>query len=351
MNMMKYCPECYKELPPNSPNCPFCGYKTGNGDDPDHPAPGFLKTPKTASFLPPEQTFLGLLLLIIFFWAVNISITVLPIYIEAGTIRNILIAGISAQVITRILIGIWAVEEQSLKKDVTTNQKIGSFFLALVPIGGIMSFLQAARTSIRKDRISNLSIASISAVIIMSILLYGTKEGISALSRGEDISSIPEATLDPAIAALYENGEEQEEEIVEEPTLIPPTPTQRSYVDGCRNPNSVTLEEMGEIVDVCGRVTNFGQIECKTCPLGYYSFIKLDQEFQIVSYDWIFTFAWLGDCMAVSDEVENLGGKPVFVFSKGEGYSGTDCNTDAQGELNCDGGFYFQDYFGCDPEY
>ncbi len=350
MNMMKYCPECYKELPPNSPNCPFCGYKTGNGDDLVQPSPGFLKTPKTDSFLPPEQTFLSLLLLVIFFWAVNISATVLPIYFNAGTLRNILIAGIGSQLITRIMIGFWAAEEQSLKKDSTTNQKIGAFFLALVPIGGIMAFLQAARTSIRRDRISNISIASISAVIIMSILLYGSKEGITALSSGEANASKPEATLDPAVAALYDNGE-SENPTEEVPTEIPPTPTQRSYVDGCRNPNSVTLDEVGDIVDICGRVTNYGEIDCETCPLGYYSFIRIDKNFQIVSYDWKFTFAWLGDCMAVSDVVEILGEKPVFVFGKGEGYAGTECITDSRGELNCDGGFYFQDYFGCDPEF
>ncbi len=179
----------------------------------------------------------------------------------------------------------------------------------------------------------------------MSILLYGTKEGISALSTGESISSTPEATQDPAVAALYEDEDEIE---VEEPTSIPPTPTQRSYVDGCRNPNSIGPEEEGDIVDVCGRVTNFGEIECESCPLGYYSFIKLDRGFQIISYDWIFSFAWLGDCMAVSDVVELLGEEPVFVFGKGEGYSGTECTTDLKGELVCDGGFYFQDYFGCD---
>lgn len=343
MNMMKYCPECYKELPSNSPTCPFCGFKTGNGDEQDRPSGGFLKTPKTDSFLPPEQTFLSLLLLVILFWAVNISITVFPIYINAGTIRNILIVGISSQVLTRALIGIWAVEEVSLKKDVTTNKKIGAFFLTLIPIGGMMSFLQAARSSIRKNRLSNLTIASISAVIIMSLLLFSTRESISALSSGEDISSTPESTPNPAVAALYEGGSEAEES-----TSIPPTPTQRSFADGCRNPNSVILDEEGDIVDLCGRVTNFGEIECETCPLGYYSFIKLDHKFQIVSYDWIFSFAWLGDCMAVSDEVEVLGDEPVFVFGKGEGYAGTECTTDLQGELDCDGGFYFQDYFGCD---
>jgi len=340
MNMMKYCPECYKELPPNSSTCPFCGYKTGNGTEQEK-SPGFLKTPQTDSYLPPEQTFLSLLLLVILFWGLNISAAVFPVFINAGTLKNILIAGITSQVLTRALIGIWAVEEQSLKKDVTTSKKIGAFFLSLIPFAGIMSFLQAARTAIRKDRISNLSIASISAVVIMSILLFGTKEGIEELTSGGSETPDPNATLDPAVAALYEN-------VTIVPTDPPPTATVRTFRGGCRNPNSVTIDEEDEIVEVCGRVTNFGDIDCEACPLGFYSFIKLDQKFQIVSYDWKFSFAWLGDCMRVSDVVENLGDEPVFVFDKGEGYAGTECITDAQGELVCDGGFYFQDYFDCE---
>lgn len=66
MNMMKYCPECYKEIPPELPSCPFCGYKTENGTEDE--TPQILKTPKTDSYIPPEQTVLNLLLLLIFFW-------------------------------------------------------------------------------------------------------------------------------------------------------------------------------------------------------------------------------------------------------------------------------------------
>jgi len=43
-----------------------------------------------------------------------------------------------------------------------------------------------------------------------------------------------------------------------------------------------------------------------------------------------------------------LGETPVFQFGKGEGYAGTECTTDAQGELVCESGYYFQDYFSCD---
>lgn len=337
MNMMKYCPECYKELPPNSASCPFCGYSTAGADQAPK-APSFLKTPQTDSFLPPEQTVLSVLLLMILFWGVNISAAVFPIYIQAGTTRNILIAAILSQVLTRSLIGVWALREQSLKKDVTTNQKIAAFSLAIVPVAAIMSFLQAARTAIRKDWLSQLTIAAVSAVMIMSLLLYGTKDGISALSTGKPQGQNPAATPNPAVEALYDP----------ESTLIPATATPRTYLGGCRNPNSVTVDEVGEVIEICGEVTNFGDKDCEACPLGFYSFIKLDGGFQIVSYDWRFSFAWLGDCMRVSDKVELLGDIPVFVFGKGEGYAGTQCKTDAQGELNCDGGYYFQDYFNCD---
>jgi hypothetical protein len=284
---------------------------------------------------------LSFLLLALVFWGINIAAAVFPIFIGSGSLRNILIAGITSQVITRALIGIWAVEEQSLKKDATTSKKVSAFILAIIPIAAIPSFLQAARTAIRKDRISNLTIASISAVIIMSILLFGTREGLTDLTTWGSSTPDPNATVDPAVAALYEN-------VTIEPTELPPTATPRVYRGGCRNPSSIAQDEVGDVVEVCGKVTNYGDIDCEACPLGFYSFIKLDSEFQIVSYDWRFSFAWLGDCMRVSDEVSLLGEEPVFVFDKGEGYAGTECITDAQGELVCDGGFYFQDYFECE---
>ena len=240
--------------------------------------------------------------------------------------------------ITRIMVGIWAVEEQSLKKDVTTNQKVGSFLLTFIPVGGFFSFLHAARTTIRKERLSNLTVASIAAVLVMTILLYASKEGISSLSQGAGAIT-PRATQDPVLVVVDPDPDN---------TNIPPTATQRAYANGCRNPNSVTADEEGDIVEVCGEVTNYGDIDCESCPSGFYSFIKLDGKFQIISYDWHFSFAWLGDCMRVSDKVELLGETPVFQFGKGEGYAGSECTTDAHGELVCDSGYYFQDYFSCD---
>ena len=328
--MMKYCPECYKELPPNSTSCPFCGYRTGNGDQEELEAPRLIKTPKTNSYIPPEQTMLSLLLLMIFFWGINIAITALPVFLDKGSVKNLLIAGITAQVLTRALIGVWAVQEQALKRDSTPNKNVVSFLLSFVPIAGIYSFLKASRTIIRKDLISNLTIAGVSAVVLMSVILYASKEGITYLITGEEppaevVAIAPEPT-----------------EIIIEDTAIPPTPTLRVYQGGCRNPNSVTADEEGNVIDVCGVVTNFGDIECETCPDGFYSYIKLDGKFQIVSYNYHFSFAFLHDCIAVTDKVEILGETAVFQYNDGE-----ECRTNAEGELVCDESIYFQDYDGC----
>lgn len=338
MDMMKYCPECYKELPPNSATCPYCGYKTGNGSKEATPD-DILRTPQVDSYIPPEQTVLGLLLLIIFFWGINIAVTALPFFFDAGTKRNLLIAAIASQVITRALIGFWAVEEVSLKKDATLKSKLGAFFLALIPVGDIFSSLHAARTAIRKNRLPVLSIASIAAVIIMSLVLHRTSEQITNFINGVDISSVPEGTTPLAESGISETEQE---------TSTPlPTRTLRPYINGCRNPLTVTADEEGEHLEVCGKITNFGVKECKNCPLGFYSYVKLEGKFQVVSYEWKFTYAWLERCVMVEDTLQFLGDSPAFVFSSGEGCIG-DCVHDFHGGLIDDNGVYFHPFDGCD---
>lgn len=346
MNMMKYCPECYKEIPPESPSCPFCGYKTVNGDEGE--TPQILETPKTDSYIPPEQTVLSLLLLLIFFWGVNIALTVLPIFLNFGITKNILIAAIVSQVSSRALVGFWAFAEVSLKKDQSTNKKIGVFLLTFVPIGALFSFLQASKTMVRKETLSSLTISSISAAIIMSLMLYTTADDITAILSGtngiadihatSELSAVmPDSTPDP----------NQPEQAADATTSVPSPTATRVYLGNCRSPGSITEDNEGEFVEVCGEVTNYGDIDCKSCSGGFYSFIKLDNSFMIVSYDWHFSFAWLGKCLRITDKVETLGGKPVFLFSKGKGYTGEECFTNLQGELVCDGVIYFQEYDSC----
>ncbi|MCD6425797.1 MAG: zinc ribbon domain-containing protein [Anaerolineales bacterium] len=331
MNMMKYCPECYKELPPNSASCPFCGYRTGNGDSEEKEAPRIIKAPQVDSYIPPEQTVLSMMLLLIFFWGINIAITTLPIFLNAGTTKNIIIAAIVSQVLTRVMIGLWAVEEQSLKRDSTPNKKIGAFMLSFVPIGGIYSFLHASRTIIRKDRLSNMTISAVFAVLLMSVMLFATKDGINFILTGEKPPVEEIASPDPTMTV-----------IAIEDTAIPPTPTLRIYQGGCRNPNSVTPDEEGDTITVCGVVTNFGEFDCESCPDGFYSFIKLDGGFQIVSYNYHFSFAFLDDCIAIKDEVEILGDGAVFQYNNRE-----ECTVNDEDELICEKSNYFQESDSC----
>lgn len=340
MNMMKYCPECYKELPPNSAVCPFCGYRTGNGDD-EIPA-GILQTPLIDSYIPPEQTVLGLLLLIIFFWGISLAGAAMPFFFEMGSKRNVLIAVIASQLLVRILIGFWATEEVSLKKDASAGAKAGAFFLALIPIGDIYSSLHAARTTIRKERLPVLATASISAVVIMSLVLYRTSEQVTNLLNSGEFSALAPTPTPEAVATEAEAEPESKT-----PTPIP-TPTLQAYFNGCRNPLAITADEEDDYVQVCGEITNFGVIECDSCPLGFYSFVKLEGGFQVVSYEWFFTHAFLRKCVKIEDNVEMLGDKPAFVFSKAEGCIGDECETDFHNGLIDDGGIYFQPFEGCD---
>lgn len=335
MNMMKYCPECYKELPPNSAACPYCGYKTM--DESEEAPTGFLKTPLVDSYIPPEQTVLGLLLLTVLFWGISIAGAALPIYLDVGTRRNLIIAAAASQLLVRALIGFWAAEEVSLKKDASLKNKLGAFFLALIPIGDIIPALNAARISIRKERLPMLTIACIAAVSFMTLVLYKTSDQISNLVRGIDINSPPAQTTTLA-----------ETEVAEAETQTPaPTATLRPFINGCRNPLTVTAEEEGEYIEVCGEITNFGVKDCKTCPLGYYSFVKLEDRFQVVSYEWRFTHAWLDKCVKIEDTIQLLGDSPTFVFNSGEGCIG-DCVHDFHGGLIDDNGVYFQPFDGCD---
>ena len=331
--MMKYCPECYKELPPDSASCPFCGFRTGNGNSEDQEAPKIIKASQTDSYIPPEQTVLSLLLLLIFFWGINLAFTTLPVFLNFGTVKNLIIAAIISQVLSRAMIGFWAVQEQALKRDSTPNKKVGAFLLSFVPIGGIYSFLHASRTIIRKDRLSNLTISSVFAVLLMSVMLFSSKDGINYILTGEEPPEEKAAVVipDPSLIA-----------VVIEDTAIPPTPTVRVYQGGCRNPNSVIPDEEGDTITVCGTVTNFGEFDCETCPGGFYSFIKLDGGFQVISYNYHFSFAFRDECIAIEDKVEVLGDEAVFLYNNGD-----ECTLNDEDVLVCEENTYFQEYEAC----
>jgi hypothetical protein len=123
-------------------------------------------------------------------------------------------------------------------------------------------------------------------------------------------------------------------------------PIQSSATSACQSPSSISAEDSGKLIEVCGEITYWGDVPCPNCALGGYSFLKLDRSFTIISYEWVFNDGWIGDCVRVSDTVEMLGNDPVFVYGKGEGYAGSDCTTD-DGIMTCSMGDYFGYYSGC----
>jgi len=138
-------------------------------------------------------------------------------------------------------------------------------------------------------------------------------------------------------------------------TRIPPTATPKptatkaktSTKVSCTSASSISLSQVGKKVEVCGKITDWGEVFCPECENGFYSYLTLDAKFNIISYDWTFGNEWIGDCIRVKDTLEKLGTKPVFVFGTNEGYDGSSCIRKSDGSLSCNEGDYFQSYFSC----
>jgi len=120
----------------------------------------------------------------------------------------------------------------------------------------------------------------------------------------------------------------------------------QAIIPSCKSASTVLISDKGHTVEICGRVTGNGTVDCPACFNGFYSYLTLDGSFKIYSYDWVFTSEWLGDCLRVKDKVELLGNEPIFVFGVSEGYAGSECFY-SNGVKFCQEGDYFQDYTGC----
>ena len=136
-------------------------------------------------------------------------------------------------------------------------------------------------------------------------------------------------------------------EITKPDELILPDLTETSNQYSCINPGSISKDDAGKLIEVCGEITNWGDVPCPNCVNGGYSYLTLDHSFTILSYEWVFNNDWKGDCIRVSDTIEMLGNDPVFIYGKGEGYAGSDCSTGTDGIMTCSMGDYFGYYSGC----
>jgi len=115
----------------------------------------------------------------------------------------------------------------------------------------------------------------------------------------------------------------------------------------CTPARSITINQKGQSIEVCGKITFTRTENCLECPSGFYSYLVLDNSFYILSYDWVFNSGWIGDCIMVKDKVEQFDGKPAFVFGKRDGYDGSNCEILPNGIKSFTGGDYFMSYSGC----
>ncbi len=108
----------------------------------------------------------------------------------------------------------------------------------------------------------------------------------------------------------------------------------------CKKPYEVDSSVKGKIIEICGTVTDVNSVACAECTYGSYSYIHFGTQFHIISYDWIFNKEMIGYCYRAKDEVEMLGGKPIFVVGAKEGFDNSACTLEANGGKTC-----FMEYF------
>ncbi len=350
---MKYCPKCDELIPLDAVYCQYCGVNTQNPEeDPrsqsqDHEAatkgPG-AKLMDRSTPVPFSHVLISLFLLLITFWGLSISLTVLPIYIDPSYSDYLLPAAIGTQVLFRAVVAVLAVDGRYFERAGSIEGKIALVLLSFIPLGALYSFLYAARSLSRHRFISALSSSAVGSVAVTAILMASAYSPLTEVVKNENSLPLP-TTIEPMKTHT--------------PTSVLPTPEKEAteelsgiqFTDpetACVSPEDVSVYDEGETISVCGEVTNYGELDCPDCSYGNPSYIILDGVFTVISYDWHFTFGWLGDCLKITDNVEIVSGRPVFYFSRAEGYTQAKCKTNKYNELICEKGGYFKDYDGCE---
>ena len=121
------------------------------------------------------------------------------------------------------------------------------------------------------------------------------------------------------------------------------TPTEKPFYEA----GDVTGDFAGQSIAVCGEITDYGKETCPSCKYGYFSYLILDDNFYIISYDWTFGDDWVGSSFIVKDTVETMGTKPIFVFGGSEGWDGSECFIEDDGSRSCAAGEYFKFVMSC----
>lgn len=353
---MKYCPKCESVIHEDAVFCQYCGHNTtlpspDSTEEISETPKAQRKTPEILRPPTPGKTAFGVIFQFLSLWGLTALSIIGLLYFFPEIKPVMLLISLIPQLILRIFIALRAIKDQQFDSSLSGAGQVGLFILAFIPLGSLLVMTYASRDIIRHNNFDFLTSAAVIATVSTALFATLTYDQISSFidppSKGDIISlATPGEQTTPPSAE--DNTSEQDPVVpLEAPGDNAAEENDLDLPGSCTAPSLISPEDEGKNMVVCGEVTNYGVIDCETCPLGMYSFIKLDNTFQIISYDWRFTYAWLNDCLIISDKVEILGEKPVFVFGKGEGYAGTECVIDAQGELVCEGGEYFREYSGC----
>ena len=359
---MKYCPKCDSVIHEDAIFCQYCGHNTNepvpdsDQDTAEVDQPVKPKRKPPSNTITPGKTIFGMIFIALALWGVSLITALGLLLIRPELPRPFLLTALIPQLVLRIFIGVWAFEDREYSRTHSSFSKIAAFMLVFLPLLSLVSYYYASRQSIRKGRFDILTVGAVVSITITALMTIPTYNMVTSLVQ--DITSQPSVLVAPGAEEASIPAEAAPEEENSGITALK-TPVQNEAEDpegdeqnpvtyeNCTDPASITMEDEGEMLEVCGRVTNYGVIDCDSCPKGMYSFIKLDGTFQIVTYDMRFTFAWLDNCVRVADMVEILGDKPVFVYQRYDGYNGTSCTSTEAGEIVCEGGEYFQEHNDC----
>ncbi|MFO7943946.1 MAG: zinc ribbon domain-containing protein [Anaerolineales bacterium] len=356
---MKYCPKCDELIPLDAVYCQYCGVNTQNPEEdsgnqnqsPAEPATDSrLNKTQLPANIPFAHVMIGLFLLLLTFWSLSIVLTILPIYIDSSFSEYTLPIIIAIQVVLRTGIALLAIDGRYFDSQGTIEGKVATILLTFIPIGALYSFLYAARSLSRRNYFPALSSSALGSVALSTILITSTYTSLANMTRDFDFYKLPVDEV-PVIEKTHEAD-------TITPTEFPSTQvaTQEAVLQStdtaivnpsCISPSEISLADEGKTVSVCGKVTNYGNLDCPGCKYER-SFIMLDKTFMIISLDWQFTYGWLDDCLIVTDTVENFQNEPVFIFSRSEGLTDSSCYTDRYGELICEKGGYIKDFAGCE---
>ncbi len=126
------------------------------------------------------------------------------------------------------------------------------------------------------------------------------------------------------------------------------TKTSNSNRNQSKRASEVTSNLAGQSIEICGKVTFYGEEKCPECINGFFSYLILDKSFYIISYEWTFSTSWIDSYFIAKDKVEMMGSKPIFVYGGNEGWDGSECEIMPDGTLSCDVGDYFKFVSNCE---